>query len=262
MRFGREIKDNPRTFQEKLIWLQFYDKMNWLKPICSDKIKVREYVKEKIGSDICVPLLKVYDSPDDINLNELPDKFILKTNHASGQFIRCRDKSKFNLQEAKSKLKTWLSRPYGVSTCEPHYLYIDRKCYAETLLENTNGNNVDDYKLYCFNGKPRMVQMECDKGTPNARFQYYDMNLKFMNICRTDHKSRKDLVKKDILPKNLNIMKEYAEKLAAPFKFVRVDFYEVNGTVYFGEMTFVPGAANFSFTNPNISLELGKWLNL
>ena len=262
MRLGIEVKENPKTIQEKLIWLQFYDKANWLKPICADKLKVREYVKEKIGKDICVPLLNVYDSLNDIKLEELPDQFVLKTNHASAQYIICKNKKAFNIEEARKKLKIWLSKPYGISTCEPHYFYIERKCFAEKLLKTSGQNDIVDYKFLCFNGKPKLMQLIQDRHGPERRLQHYDMNKKFVNVHRADFKCRPELKHKDILPVNFDLMKEYAEKLAAPFKFVRVDFYEVNGVVYLGEMTFVPAAARFSFTEPKFALEMGSWLKL
>lgn len=262
MNFGIEIKDNPRTFQEKLIWLQFYGKSNWLKPKCSDKLGLHEYALEMVGKDICVPVIREYESLADILLDELPNEFILKTNHGSGQFVICKDKKGFDLEGAKKKLASWLSMPYGVKSCEPHYLYIKRRCYAETLLKNRNCDPVDNYKLFCFNGKPKLIQMECDLRTPNERFHFYDMDLKLTDICRTDHPSKPHLAKFDVLPTRLDLMKSYAEKLAAPFKFVRVDFYEVNGEVYLGEMTFVPGAAKLNFKNPNVSIQLGDMLKL
>lgn len=265
MRFGIEVKDNPKTIQEKLIWLQFYDKANWLKPICADKLKVREYVKEKIGKDICVPLLKVYDSPKDFNINELPEKFVLKSNHASGQVIICRDKTNFDVKGAVSSMENWMSKPYGFQFFEPHYFYIDRKCFAEKLLERDDGlpMNQTDYKFFCFNGIPKLMHMVLDYHTPKQRMHYYDMNRKFRpDIDRNGFNIRKDLQEQDRLPENFDLMKEYATKLSGPFKFVRVDFYEVNGIAYLGEMTFTPGACRFSYKNPNTSIELGSMLKL
>ena len=262
MRFGVEIKDNPRTIQEKMVWLQFYDTANWLKPICADKLRLREYALEKLGVDICIPVLKVYSSPNDINPNELPDKFMLKTNHASGQYIVCSDKKKFNFEDAKKKMKIWLSRPYGVSTCEPHYLYIERKCYAEKLMTMPGQNDLVDYKFLCFNGEPKFMQLIQDRHGPERRLQHYDMNLNFVDVGRKDFKCRPDLKSKDVLPKKFGLMKEYAKKLAAPFKFVRVDFYEIGEEVYLGEMTFVPAAAHFTYKNPETETKMGDLIKL
>ena len=262
MRFGIEIPENPKTIQEKLIWLQFYDPMNYLKPICADKLKIREYAKEKIGKDVCVPLIKAYGSPDEIRFSELPDRFVLKTNHSNGQVMVVRDKSKADEAAAKAKIKDWLSRPFGVRTCEPHYMYIERKCYAEKFISNPDGRCPTDYKFFCFNGKAGLLQAECEKGTPNERFQYYDMNLKLTDVSRKDHPSKPELAARDVLPKKFGLMKEYAEKLAAPFRFVRVDFYEIGEEVYLGEMTFVPGAARLFFKNPATAIELGNMIKL
>lgn len=262
MHFGIDIPENPKTIQEKLIWLQFYDKANYLKPICADKLKVRDYAKEKLGFDVCVPLLKVYDSPDDIRFEELPDEFVLKTNHAYNQVIVCADKTKLDENEVRNKVKGWLSRPFGINTRETHYLYIERKCYAEKLMRIPGQNDLVDYKFLCFNGEPRLMQLIQDRHGPEKRLQHYDMNLNFVNVGRKDFISRPELKSKDVLPKNFELMKEYAKKLAEPFKFVRVDFYEIGNEVYLGEMTFTPGAFRYQFRNQDDAIKMGNMLDL
>ncbi len=262
MRYGIEIPENPKTIQEKLIWLQFYDPMNYLKPICADKLKIREYAKKKIGKDVCVPLIKAYGSPEEIRFSELPDRFVLKTNHSNSQVLVVRDKSKADEAAARAKLKDWLSRPFGVRTCEPHYMYIERKCYAEKLMTMPGQNDLVDYKFLCFNGEPKFMQLIQDRHGPEKRLQYYDMNMKFVDLCRNDFKNNPGLKSKDVLPKKFGLMKEYAKKLAAPFRFVRVDFYEIGEEVYLGEMTFVPGAATFTYRNPATAIELGNMIKL
>lgn len=263
MRYGIDIPDHPRTIQEKLIWLQFYDPMNYLKPICADKLRVREYAKEKLGKDICVPVLKVYDRPEDFNLEELPNRFAIKSNHSNNQVILCKDKSKLNRNDVVITMKNWLSKPFGVATCEPHYMYIQRKCYVEELLDSGTNGLLTDYKFFCFNGEPKLMHMVLDYHTPRQRMHYYDMNGKFRSdINRNGYNVRLDFQKNDKLPVNFDLMKEYARKLATPFKFVRVDFFEANGRAYLGEMTFVPGAAKLSYKDPKTSLILGDMIKL
>ena len=257
--------DNPKTLNDKLVWLSLYDDMNYLKPICADKIKVRDYAKEKIGKDICVPLLKVYDSPNDIVLSELPNKFVLKTNNGYNQNLICTDKSKLNENEVRKTFATYLRNPHGIKSCELHYLFIKRKCFAEKLLERDDKQPISqtDYKFFCFNGEPKLMHMVLDYHTPKQRMHHYDMNGKFRpDIDRNGFNVRLDLQKQDRLPKNFDLMKEYARKLAAPFRFVRVDFYEVNGKVYLGEMTFTPAAFGMKFKNPNTDRMLGDMLKL
>ena len=136
------------------------------------------------------------------------------------------------------------------------------KTLAEKLLSIPEQNDMVDYKFMCFNGKPMFMQLIQDRHGPGKRLQYYDMNMKFMDVERSDFKCRQDLKSKDILPTQFNLMKEYAEKLSEPFRFVRVDFYEVGDTVYLGEMTFTPAANRFTFKNPRMSVEFGNMLRL
>lgn len=255
MRYGIDIPDNPRTIQEKLIWLQFYDPMNYLKPLCADKLKVHEYCKEKLGKDICVPVLKVFDKPEDFNLNEMPEKFILKSNHASGQIIICRNKNEIDVQHIVESMKKWISKPYGLQFFEPHYFYIDRKCYAEKLLTSDDkGSSLVDYRLWMFNGKLGLISVNSGFGHgPITRF-----NSDFVLVEEWNEPNRIEFKRPDCF----DTMKEYAERLSAPFKFVRVDFYEVDGNVYLGEMTFTPGACLFSFKKQETSIEFGDMLKL
>lgn len=255
MFFGANIPDRPITIQEKLAWLQIYDTMNYLKPICADKLKVHEYVKEKLGKDICVPVLKVFEKPEDFTLGELPDNFVLKSNHASGQVMICRDKKQFDVNNAIATMKSWLSKPFGLQCFEPHYLYIERKCFTEKLLVSENHSaSMTDYRLWMFNGKLGLISVNSGFGHgPITRY-----NSDFVFIRDWNEPSCFVFPK----PKHFEQMKEYAEKLSEPFRFVRVDFYEVGDTVYLGEMTFTPGANRFTFKNPRLSVAFGNMLKL
>jgi len=253
---------NPKTLTDKMIWLELYDPSNHLKPICADKIGVREYAKEKLGKDICVPLIKVYESPEEFSLSELPSKFVLKSSNSYNQNLICTDKNNLNETDVRTKMKNWGSVVHGINTCEPHYLYIQRRYFAEKFISTKGQKDLVDYKFLCFNGQPKYMQLIQDRHGPNKRLQYYDMNMKFVDICRNDFKNRPDMKSNDVLPKCFDLMKEYATKLAAPFKFVRVDFYEVGNKVYLGEMTFTPGTCFIKYKNPNTDRMLGDMLKL
>ena len=251
--------DNPKTWCEKMQWLQLYDNID-LRAFCADKIKVHDYSVQKLGKDICVPIIKVYDDPSQLNFDELPDRFVLKCNHGYAYNIICRDKSKLNQSECSRNLQKWLNTPFGQMSLEPHYLKIERKCYAEQFLENVDRSEITDYKFLCFNGKPTYVQILNDRHTPKFHLNYYDMDFNFMNISRTDVRCRWDML--DEKPSQFELMKEYAAKLSEDFRFVRVDFYEVDGIVYLGEMTFTPASGFIKWTDPAIDRKFGDLISL
>lgn len=247
--------DDPQTWCEKMQWLQLHDDIR-LRAKCADKIKVHDYSIEKLGKDICVPIIKVYNTPDEVNFSELPDKFVLKCNHGYAFNIICRDKSKSNQTECQSKLQQWLNTSFGETSIEIHYLEIERKCYAEQFIENPGQSEVTDYKFICFNGEPTYCQILNGRHTSGFYLNYYDMDFNFVNISRTDVKNNPN--KLDVKPSQFCLMKEYAKKLSEDFRFVRVDFYEVNGIVYLGELTFTPATGFIKWTDPTIDELFGE----
>ena len=251
--------DNPKTWCEKMQWLQLYDDIE-LRAKCADKLLLHEYAKEKLGLDICVPVIKIYETPNDLNLNELPNKFVLKCNHGYAFNIICRDKLELNQDECIQKLTQWLNTPFGEKTIEPHYLKIKRKCYAETYLKNNNQLELTDYKFLCFNGNPTYCQILNDRHTQEFHLNYYDMDFNFVDISRCDVKNNPNKI--DDKPTQFELMKEYAKKLSNDFKFVRVDFYEVDNKVYLGELTFTPGTGFIKWTDPKVDKMFGDMITL
>ena len=252
-------ENNLVTINDKLNYLLIHESPDY-KANLSDKIKVREYTKKILGKDINVPILKIYNNENEINLEELPNKFVLKCNHASGLNILCNDKTKFNLIEAKVSLSKWIKRDYGYGNNEFQYLNIERKIFAETYLKD----NIIDYKIYCFNGNPKFIRVQ--KSMPDKITKinnYYNLNWT-LNDIETGI-GNKFIRRPDIIfekPKYLNLMIEYAKKLSTDFSFVRVDLYEVEDIIYLGEMTFTPSNTLFDNKNYNQSLYLGKLLNI
>lgn len=252
--------DNPKTWCEKMQWLQLYDEKNPLKTKCADKILLHKYAEEKLGKDICVPILKIYDSPDDLNFAELPEQFVLKCNHGYAFNIICRHKELLQENDCKKQLEKWLHKSFGKSSLEPHYRNIVPKCYAETFLENRGKEEITDYKFICFNGVPTYVQIINDRHQATQRLNYYDMDFHFVDISRKYFPNNPNLL--DEKPSQFEQMKSYARKLSEDFRFVRVDFYEVDGVVYLGELTFTPGTGLIRWTDDKVDVMFGEMLKL
>ncbi len=260
------VIDNPKTIQEKLRWLNIYE-VPWsedynmpLKSVCADKLLMKEYVKNLLRIDICVPTIAVYNNTKEIEWDKLPNKFIIKVNHNSGGTLICHDKNKFDKNNCISKLNYWMNDDFAFRNgFESHYHWINRKILVEEFLEdNSQKNSLLDYKFWCFNGNPEFYTI--NNGHGHGEFCYLDMNQSILSLDRSDLKTNNELAK--YKPSQFNLMKEYATILSNPFKFVRVDFYEVNNTIYLGEMTFVPGAAMFTFKKQENNIKLGNLLKI
>ena len=250
---------NPLTIQEKLSWLNLYD-ITQEKVDCADKVKLHEYSKKCLGKDICVPLLGVWNKSSEIDWKALPSKFTLKCNHGSGMNIIVSNKSSVNSSVCMQKLNRWLQDDFSIRNgYEAHYHWIERKIFAEEYL-NDGHKDLIDYKFLCFNGKPTYCQIIGGRNESTRHLNYYDMDFNFVNISRQDFRNNPSI--KDEKPRCFEEMKEYAKKLSKPFRFVRVDFYEVNGKVYLGEMTFTPGCCCFSYANKKHNLMMGDKLDL
>lgn len=198
---------------------------------------MRSWVAEKIGDEYLIPLLGVWENFDDINFDDLPDKFVLKCNHGSGMNIIVRDKSSFDMQNAREKINAWLAVDYGALTgLETHYTRIDRKIIAEKYIENMQ-SGVIDYKFHCFNGVAQFVQVIGDRNfEKHTRYQKFcDLDYNDIGAMFEDYPHFPYDVPK---PKNFEDMKRFAKILSEGFSYVRVDFYEIDGKILFGEMTF------------------------
>lgn len=246
---------NPKRFTDKLEWLKAYDS-TFLKTYCADKILVRDYVKEKLGKDISIPLLGTYDKFDNIDFSKLPKDYVMKTNHGSHTNIIVRN-GQINKVNAKRQFNEWLSKDWSWWGYEMHYVPIKRKILIEKYMDN-GPEGLIDYKFWCFNGEPKFFTINGDNG--HGGINHYDFNGNLLPYSRKELPADKN--KKWNMPNNLAEMKEYAAKLSEDFKFVRVDFYEINGKVYFGELTFIPGAAYIKYTDDKVDFELGNLLQL
>ena len=250
--------DNPATISEKLNWLKIYDS-TFLKTMCSDKLMVREYVKDKIGEDLFLPVLGVYDSFSKIDFSKLPKDYVIKCNHGSGMNIIVKD-GKLDKAVAKQKIDKWMQTDY-LHLLEFSYKPIKKKIFIEQYANNVGQSSLTDYKFSCFNGNPKICQVINDRFTNKLHFNYYDMNFNALTeISRNDHPANYSSLDKK--PKNWNLMIEYATKLSEDFKFVRIDFYEIENKIYISELTFYPNGGYIKYKNKNTDLELGKLLKL
>lgn len=245
--------ENPVTIQDKLRWLNIYD-ADPLKSDCADKLKVKEYAKSVTGVDLGVPTIAVWDNAVDIDFSVLPDKFVLKCNHGSGMNIIVPDKSQLNEQDARNKLNKWMNDDFAFRNgFESHYHWIERKIFAEELIGAGDGKLMD-YKFWCFDSEPKFWTI--NDGNGHGDIMYYRMDGSEWNPYNISHHD--DYIK----PELFDTMVEYSRKLSNPFKFVRVDFYEIDRRPLLGEMTFTPGACIFKYNNPEDNIWAGSLLKL
>lgn len=251
----------PKLFNEKLMWLKLNEyENNKLITKCVDKYKVREYVKQCGCSEILNELIDVYDNADEINFEKLPDKFVLKCNHAAGYNIICNDKSKLDKEETRKKLKKWMKIDYWKFVAEVQYKNVDKKIVCEKFLESKDGNAIEDYKIYCFNGVPEFCMVCIGRNLGKPTYYLFDKNWKLMRINPAGINAPEGFTIEK--PKCIDQMYEYAKILSRPFKFVRADFYDYNGKPIFGELTFTPaGCIDKNYTD-EAQLKLGELINL
>lgn len=263
-RFHRNIDwNNPIDLNEKIQWLKFNsDTKMWT--LCADKYRVREYLTDKGLSDILIPLYGVWDDANCIDFGQLPKSFILKTNHGSGDVIRVLDKTNVNELEIKKKLNKLLKTKYGVSTAEPHYLGIKPCVVAEELLSPgcDFSSTLVDYKIWCFNGNPHHIWACYNRIKGSVCVETHDLKWNYMPKASVFYNEFLEGGGKVPRPKNLDRMLEIAKILSKDFPVVRVDLYESNGRVYFGEMTFTSQGGYMEFYSQEFLKEMGNIIKL
>lgn len=237
LQMGKDLNlENPQTFNEKLQWLKLYDRKPEYTQMV-DKYAAKEYVADKIGEEYIIKTLGVWDKFDDIDFSTLPNQFALKTTHDSGGVVICKDKATFDIKKAKEKLEKSLKRKYYYVWREWPYKNVKPRIIAEEFLTDKSGGLID-YKFFCFNGVADCVMVCIDRHINDTKFYFFDKNweLKRLNIRGKNAPEGFTLPK----PKNMNKMFEIAEELSKGIKYVRVDLYESNDNIYFGELTFFP----------------------
>lgn len=247
----------PRTFNEKIQWMKLYDNSK-IKSLLADKYAVRNWIKERIGEKYLVPLLGVWKTAEDIDFNKLPSRFVLKVNHAAGMNIIILDKSKANIPAIRRQLSLWLKQNYAFHFgLELHYSRIKPLIICEEYIHN-NGDNLYDYKIWCFEGKAKYIMFLTDRKA-GLKMGFFDLHWNPVNI-RYHYPPLSSLPEK---PKSLNLMINLAEELAKGFPHARVDFYELNdGSLKFGEITFSSMSGVCRWEPPCCDQELGKLFKL
>ena len=261
MRVGTKLDvKNPKTLNEKLQWLKFNYRFP-LQSIVSDKLLVRDYVKEKIGEQYLIPLLGKWKNYEDIDFSTLPEKFVLKCNHDSGGLIVCRDKNKLNYRKAKNKITKSLKSNFYYIGREYQYRNIKPMILCEKFISD-NGNIPMDYKIYCFNGKPDVILVCKDRfsrNTHRASYLYYDQDWNFVPLNKGDDEIDDPKIER---PKNLEKMLEIAQILSKDFIFARIDLYNIDGTIYFGEITLSPNSGFDADITKETDAMFGKKINI
>jgi hypothetical protein len=247
---------NPRTFNAKLQWLKLYNH-NPLYTTMVDKLAVKSYVADQIGKEYVIPSLGAWDKFEDIDFTKLPEQFVLKCTHDSGSVVLVEAKESLDYEAAKKKLDRALSINYFWMGREWPYKNAQRKIMAEPYMEKAE--NMIDYKFLCFHGEPKMIFTCTERFEPDGlKVTFFDLNWKKQNFERHYPASSKRIEK----PGNLELMIKLAKKLSEGIPFVRVDFYEINGDVYFGEMTFFPGGGMEEFEPKEWDGIMGDWIKL
>lgn len=254
--------DTPTAFTEKIQWLKIYD-CTAVKTRLSDKLLVREWIKEKTPELRHIPLIEVWKRPEEIDFDALPESFCLKMNHGSGMNYVVKDKSTEDAQAVKRLFASWFCYPFHITSLELHYRDIPRRILAEKYMEEVNGG-LYDYKIHCFNGKPTFIQCIGDRNLKDhSGYQMnFDTNWSKMDWTFEDYPVFPYMVPK---PECLSEMLSIAKRLSERFSYVRVDLYEISGEVYFGEMTFTPASGIYPYKGTwtrEKDLELGKCLQL
>lgn len=251
--------ENPKSFNEKLQWLKLYDR-NPLYTKLVDKYKVREYISEKIGEGYLIPLLGVWDDPEDIDFDSLPNKFVLKCNHNSGLgMCICTDKSKIDIKKVKNELKSGLAQNYYLNGREWPYKNVSRKIICEKYMTDETGKNLRDYKFYCFDGKPKIVGIYQDRNSDKETTgDFFDMNFEWVDLKF----GMPNALNKPQKPQKFQEMIKIAEILSEGMPEVRVDLYISNNKIYFGELTFFDGGGFDKIEPLEWDYKLGSWIKL
>lgn len=251
--------DNPILFNEKVQWLKIHDRKD-IYTIMVDKYEAKKYVANIIGKEYIIPTLGVYNKFDDINFESLPNQFVIKCTHDSGGLVIVRDKKKLNVKEVRKKINKSLRRNYYYYGREWPYKNVKPRIIIEKYMEDKSDKAMRDYKFFCFNGKAKIMYLS--EGLENhstAGISFYDMDFKLTDCKRKDYRQIDYAPKK---PKNWEKMKDFSNVLSKNIPHLRVDWYEINGRLYFGELTFSTCSGMLPFEDEKWDKKLGDLIDL
>lgn len=252
--------DNPQTFNEKIQWQKLHDrKPEYTKMV--DKYEAKEYVAGIIGREHIIPTIAVYDRVEDIDFDALPNQFVLKCTHDSGGIVICKDKAKLDIEAAKKKLRKGLKTDFYYQTREWPYKGVKPRIIAEQYIEDKSDGDLKDYKWLCFDGEPKVMLIATDRGskTEHTKLDYFDMDFNHLPFC---HAGYPNAVKKLEKPLAFDTMRELATKLSKGMMQVRIDFYDIKGKVYFGEITFFNAGGRLPFVPREWDYKFGSFMTL
>lgn len=248
---------NPKTYNEKLNWLKLNDrKPEYTKMV--DKYDAKEYAKSIIGEEYIIPTLGVWDKFEDINFDKLPNQFVLKCTHDSEGVVIVKDKEKLNIEETKKKIENAMKYNFFYIGREYPYKNIKPRIIAEQYMEDSTYGELRDYKFFCFEGKPKALFIATDRAVGETKFDYYDIDFNHLDIIQHYPNSNKKIDK----PANYDKMIELSERLSKGLKHARIDFYEVNGKLYFGEITFYHFSGLQPFNEMKWDELFGTWIKI
>lgn len=249
---------NPKTYNEKLQWLKLYNR----KPeytVMVDKYAVKGYVEKIIGKEYIIPTLGVWEHFDDVDFDKLPDQFVLKCTHDSGGLVICKDKESLNKEKAKKQIEHCLKRRYFLNTREWPYKDVKPQIIAEKYMVDESGYELKDYKFFTFDGKVKAMFIATDRGSESETcFDFYDCNFEYLPFKNGHPNAKKKIIK----PENFDKMIELAEKLGKDIPHARIDFYNINGKIYFGEITFFHWSGLKPFEPEEWDYKFGSWIQL
>lgn len=248
--------NNPKTFNEKLQWLKLNNrKPEMVKMV--DKVDAKEYVAKIIGEEYIIPTLGVYDSVDEIDFDKLPNQFVLKCTHDSGGIVICSDKSKLDIEAAKAKLRRGLKVNYYYQNREWPYKQVKPRIIAEQYMVDESGYELKDYKFFCFDGEVKLLFIASDRGskTEETKFDFFDTDFNHLPFLNGHPNATKPIDR----PKGFEEMKKIAARLSQGQPHLRVDLYDINGRIYFGELTFYHWSGMTPFEPKEWDYKLGEW---
>lgn len=249
---------NPVTYNEKLQWIKLYDK-NELMSICADKYTVRSFVENQGCGEILNELYWEGFKPENIPFDSLPNQFVIKVTHGSTFNIICKDKSLLDRKDTINKMNKWLKAKFLPSYGEWFYGVEKPRIIVEKLLETPDNSPLFDYKIFCFNGEPKLIYVDTWKNGEHT-INVYDLDFNLIPNVQLGYKN--DLDSKVEKPKNLDKMIEYARMLSQSFLHVRADFYNIDGNIIFGELTFTKSAGFGKISPHSFDVKMGNWIKL
>ena len=261
LNMGKKLNlDNPKTFSEKLQWLKLYDRLPEY-TVMVDKVKAKEYVASILGEEYLIPTLGVWENPDDIDFDKLPDRFVLKCNHNSGTGMYiCKDKSKMEVEKVKAELRKGLRENYYLKNREWPYKDVPRRILAEQFIDPKPGTiDLPDYKFFCFNGVPKFCQVISGRNT-RMSIDFFDKNWVHQSFHEPQFYPFAEIEPQR--PDNLETMWELATQLAEGKPFSRIDFYDTGDKVFFGEITFFPTSGLGGFDPKEWDYKFGELITL